>query len=103
MSCGVGRGGRSDIELLWLWRRPEVTAPIRPLAREPPYAAGAALEKTERPKIYVCVCVCVSYKVCVIDLIEMETTVQKGSKYLFVQWHSELSDGAGLQTCSVRL
>jgi len=30
--------------LLWLWRRPVATAPIRPLAWEPPYAAGAAQE-----------------------------------------------------------
>ena len=35
---------------MWLWRRPEATAPIRPLAWEPPYAAGVALEKTKRPK-----------------------------------------------------
>ena len=28
--------------MLWLWRRPVATAPIRPLAWEPPYAAGAA-------------------------------------------------------------
>ena len=30
--------------LLWLWRRPTATAPIRPLAWEPPYATGAALK-----------------------------------------------------------
>ena len=30
--------------LLWLWRRPVATAPIQPLAWEPPYAAGAAQE-----------------------------------------------------------
>ena len=30
--------------LLWLWRRPVATAPIGPLAWEPPYAAGAAQE-----------------------------------------------------------
>ena len=35
---------------LWLWCRPVATAPIRPLVWEPPYAAGAALEKTERQK-----------------------------------------------------
>ena len=34
--------------LLWLWRRRESTAPIRPLAWEPPYAVGAALEKTKK-------------------------------------------------------
>ena len=47
MSCGVGRRRGLDPVLLWLWRRLEATAPIRPIAWEPPYAAGAALEKTE--------------------------------------------------------
>ena len=36
--------------LLWLWCRPAATAWIRPLAWEPPYAAGVALEKAKRPK-----------------------------------------------------
>ena len=36
-----------DPALLWLWRRPVATALIRPLAWEPPYAAGVALEKTK--------------------------------------------------------
>ena len=43
MSCGVGRRHGSD--LVWLGRRPVATALIGPLAWEPPYAAGAALEK----------------------------------------------------------
>ena len=30
--------------LLWLWRRSAAVAPIRPLAWEPPYTAGAALK-----------------------------------------------------------
>ena len=47
MSCGVGRRRGSYLVLLWLWCRPVATAPIRPLAWEPPYAAGAALEKTK--------------------------------------------------------
>ena len=33
--------------LLWLWHRLAATALIRPLAWEPPYAAGVALEKTK--------------------------------------------------------
>ena len=36
--------------MLWLWRRPAATAPIRPLAWEPLYAVGAALEKAKRQK-----------------------------------------------------
>ena len=37
-----------DPALLWLWRRPGATVPIRPLAWEPPYAAGAAQEIAKR-------------------------------------------------------
>ena len=48
MSCGGGRRRNSDPALLWFWRRRAATAPIRPLAREPPYATGAALEKAKR-------------------------------------------------------
>ena len=42
--CGVGCRRGSDPALLWLWRRPVATAPIQPLAWEPPYAAEAAQE-----------------------------------------------------------
>ena len=45
VSCGVGHRRGSDLVLLWLWRGPAATAPIRPLAWEPPYAAGAALKR----------------------------------------------------------
>ena len=34
-----------DPALLWLWCRPAAVAPSRPLAWEPPYSAGASLEK----------------------------------------------------------
>ena len=50
MSCGVGCRRGSDLALLWLWRRLVATAPIRPLAWETPYAAGAAQEMTKRQK-----------------------------------------------------
>ena len=50
MSCGVGHRHGLDPALLHLWRRPAATALIRPLAWEPPHAAGAALEKAKRPK-----------------------------------------------------
>ena len=39
-----------DPKLLQLWHRPVPKALIRPLAWEPPYAEGAALEKTKRQK-----------------------------------------------------
>ena len=50
MSCGVGHRLGLDPGWLWLWRRPAATAPIRPLASEPPYAVGVALEKAKRQK-----------------------------------------------------
>ena len=50
MSCGVGGRCGSDLALLRLWRRLAATAPIRPLAWEPPYATGAALKKIKKKK-----------------------------------------------------
>ena len=50
MSCGVGHRQGSDPTLLWLWRSPAATAPIRPLAWVPPHAEGAALEMAKRQK-----------------------------------------------------
>ena len=50
MSCGVGRRQGSDPALLWPWCKLTATAPIEPLAWEPPYAMSAALKKTERQK-----------------------------------------------------
>jgi len=37
-----------DLALLWLWCRLVAAAPIGPLAWEPPYATGVALEKTKK-------------------------------------------------------
>ena len=50
LGCGVGCRRSSDPVLLWLWWRPAATAPIQPLVWEPPYATGAALEKTQKKK-----------------------------------------------------
>ena len=50
MSCGVGHRRSSDPALLWLWHRPLATTPTRPVAWDPPYAKGAALEKTKKKK-----------------------------------------------------
>ena len=52
MSCDVGCRHGSELALLWLWLwcRPVAIAPIGPLAWEPPYAAGAALEKAKKDK-----------------------------------------------------
>ena len=44
MSCGVGHRCSSDLVLLWLWPRLAATALIRPVAWEPPYAAGVELK-----------------------------------------------------------
>ena len=50
MSCGVGRRRGLDPPLLWLRRRPAATAPIRPLAWEPPYALGSSPRKGKKKK-----------------------------------------------------
>ena len=82
MSCGVGCRQGSDPTLLWLWRRPESTAPIRPLAWEPPCASGAAQEMAKRQKkkhnnnvyiiyiyiIYICILFIYIYKLLNTDL-----------------------------------
>ena len=47
VSCGVGCRPGSDPALPWLWKRLVATAPVRPLAWEPPHAASAVLEKTK--------------------------------------------------------
>ena len=46
MSCGVVCRHGLDPALLWLWCRPAATAPIIPLAWEPPYV----LEEIKRQK-----------------------------------------------------
>ena len=50
MSYGIGCRLGSDPALLWLWRRPEATAPIGPLVWEPPYAVGAAQKIAKKKK-----------------------------------------------------
>ena len=50
MSCDLGCRRGLDPMLLWLWCRPAATTLIRPLAWEPPYAEGVALEKTKKKK-----------------------------------------------------
>ena len=50
VSCGVGHRRGSDAALLWLWSGLAAVALIRPLARELPYAAGAALKRKRQKK-----------------------------------------------------
>ena len=50
MSCGVGQRLGSDPAFLWLWCRLAATDPIRPLAWEPPHAAGAAQRNGKNKK-----------------------------------------------------
>ena len=45
LSCGVDCRRGLNLALWWLWPRAPATAPIQPLAWEPPYALGAALKK----------------------------------------------------------
>ena len=48
MSYGVGHRHGLDLSLLWLWCRLVAAARIRPLAWEPPYAAGAAIKRKKK-------------------------------------------------------
>ena len=48
LSWGVGGRRGSDPTLLWLWHRLGSYSSDKPLAWEPPYAAGAALEKGKK-------------------------------------------------------
>jgi len=50
MNSGVGCRHSLDTVLLGLWSRPAAVAPIRPLARELPYAAGVALKSQRKKK-----------------------------------------------------
>ena len=50
MSCGIGRRRGLDPSLLWLWCRLVATAPIRPLAWEPPHAMALKRQKTKQNK-----------------------------------------------------
>ena len=50
MNCGIAHKLGSDLELLWLWCRLVATAPIRPLAREPPSAVGVVLKIQKKKK-----------------------------------------------------
>ena len=50
VSCGVNQRCGLDLALLWLWCRLVVTAPIGPLAWEPPHASGAAQENGKKKK-----------------------------------------------------
>ena len=56
MSCGVGCRLDLDPVLLWFWCRLVATAPIRPLAWEPPYAESTALKRQKdkkKKKVYL--------------------------------------------------
>ena len=50
ISCGVGPRCGWDLALLWLWHRLTAIAPIKPLAWEPPYVAGADLKRPKKKK-----------------------------------------------------
>ena len=48
MSCDLGHRRGSDLALLWLCHTLVATAPIRPLAWEPPHATGATLKRQKK-------------------------------------------------------
>ena len=64
---------------MWLWHRQAATAPIQPLAWEPPYAMGAAQdmakkkkkEKKEKKKVYS-ITLLILYTVTGVDKMNMK-------------------------------
>ena len=50
MSCDVGHRRGLDLAFLLLWCRPATTAPLQPLAWEPPYTVGVALKGPKKKK-----------------------------------------------------
>ena len=48
MSCGVRHMRGLVPAFLWLWQKPEVIAPIGPLAWEPPYTVSMALKRQNK-------------------------------------------------------
>ena len=48
--CRLQKRLGSRVAVALVWRRPVATAPIRPLAWEPPYAARAAQEMAKKKK-----------------------------------------------------
>ena len=81
MSCGVGCRHGLDPTLLWLWHRLAARALIKPLARESPYAVGAALEKTKRPKQ--------TNKKLIVEKYKEKDTLKLEEKVLILPHHSK--------------
>ena len=50
MSSGLSHRCSSDLVLVWLWLKLVATARIQPLAWEPTYAMGVALNTKDRKK-----------------------------------------------------
>ena len=48
MRYGIDHRCGLDLAWLWLWCEPAATAPIPPVAWEPPYAMGVALKKKNK-------------------------------------------------------
>ena len=48
VNYGVGHRHSSDLEFLWLWRRPAAAAPFQLLACELPHAVGMALKSKKK-------------------------------------------------------
>ena len=73
-----------------LWCRPAATAPIRPLAWEPPYAAGAAQEMAKKKEADTGVPVVLQWKQ--IPLVSMRMHVQSLALFsgLRIQCYCEL-------------
>ena len=76
LGCGVGHRCSSDLALLWLWLRLAATAPIPPLAWEPPYAVGAALESKKKKKKFL-----ITFKIIALNWVKISRINGKQFKH----------------------
>jgi len=88
VSCGVGHRYGSDLALLWLWHRPAATAPIRPLAWEPPYAAGVAPKRQKDIIVIIIIIIIISIshglKLSHLPLVSAIPSLSKFSAYVLL-------------------
>ena len=95
MSCGVGRRRSSDLALLWLWHWLVATAPIQPLAWEPPYGVGSSPTPREDGGTKGEVAQQEHAK----DIRERPGRQEENQKW---QWHRHKGRGSGVLNCPQR-
>ena len=94
MSCGVVCKRGLDLALLWPWCKPAATAPVQPLAWEPPCARGVALKrwtifKKRKHEREIFMCVIEREHMCKSEL-EATINMSKNTLYLLLLFFDKL-------------